>query len=478
MSFLLDPPTLILLGAVVYTFSRRFHLRRLWQIIAGVGIVSAFIVVSSLLYMDLIRCYIPFVIDMKGSEWMFHSNITGIYKEDVPKVLVAIMFVIYPLWYYLGYISAQYLRRRVQIDKKVYDTSHVKSRKKPRTDAFTIKRGTEPRKLLRECLEELGGIQAFVEKGETVLIKANICGGNPERPGTFTTIEITDELSRMIWEMGAAPLVVDADMIWTELWQVASAEGYSAWADHATAHLLNLSETKLAYFDFGGLLQKEVISKELLNADVIISLPVMKTHILTGVTLGMKNMYGTLPTMDKAVYHKLGIEEVIFEVNNAFPPNLTIIDGITGGEGMGPLSSDPVNFQTLIASGNVVVADAVACTLMGFDPLDIKHINLAHEAGLGNATVEVDMKGLPPHEKDGCWLKPSVEVGAFYNELVETSLGYPYVEKFFNLIADFVFYDMATLPIFENITPEMLLVLNDILSVLQVSGKVKKQKKK
>lgn len=477
LSFLLDPPALVLLGAVVYHFSRWIHLRRLYAIIAGIVIITVFIVVSGLLYLDVIRWWIPFVMNMKGSEWMFHSNITGIYKDEVHVGIVIFMFCLYPLWYYAGYVAAQYLSRKRQLENKVYNTSHVKSRQKPRIDAFSIKRGANPRKCLRDCLSELGGIKTFVEEKDTVLVKVNICGGNPYRPGSFTTIEVTDELIKLIRNIGATPVVADADMIWTEFWQVASEEGYFAWAKRAAAKLKNLSETKWAYFDFGGVMEKRIISKDLLHADVIISLPTMKTHIMTGVTMGMKNMYGTLPEMDKAIFHRLGIEEVIFEVNNAFPPNLTIIDGSIGGEAMGPLSSEAVNYQTLVASGNVVVADAVACTLMGFDPLDIGHIKRAHEAGLGNAEVEVDLKDLPPHEKDGCWVRPSVKAGQFYSEVIETLLKYPMTETFFNFLADFILYDAATLPIFKDLTPELLFILNDIFDALKRSGRIEKRKK-
>jgi uncharacterized protein (DUF362 family) len=473
LSFLLDPPALVLLGAAGYVLSRKVHLRKFWVFVAGVCIVTGFVVVSLLLYLDVIRWHIPFIIDMKGSEWMFHSNITGIYKEDVHVFWVIVMFGLYPFWYYLGYRTACYLTKKLQLDKTVYTAAHVKSLKKPREDTYAVKRGAEPRKVLRECLSELGGIQHFVDRGDTVLVKANITGGNPKRPGSFTTITIADELSKLIVEAGGTPVVVDADMIWTEFWPVASGEGYTSWANHGPAKLVNLSETKLAYFAFGGILQDRVISKMVLNADVIISLPTMKTHFITGVTMGMKNMYGTLPQIDKAVYHRLGIEEVIFEVNRAFPPNLTIIDGTIGGEAMGPLSSEPVNFQTVVASGNVVVADAVACTLMGFNPLDIEHIQRAHQAGLGNADVRVDVE-LPPHEKDGCWVKPSVEAGRFYNKVIEATLTYPFAEDFFNVLADFVLYDAATLPIFEDLTPEFLFILNDIVDALTLSGRIRR----
>ncbi|MBU7016800.1 MAG: DUF362 domain-containing protein [Theionarchaea archaeon] len=469
MSFLLDPPALVLLGALVYVIAKKIHLKKLWVAILGIAITGIFIGVSVLLYLDIIRWYIPFVIDMKGSEWMFHSNITGIYKKDVPTIIVVIMFGLYPFWHKVGYIIGKYISKP-HLDKTVYTYNDVKSRTKLRTEAFSIKRGKDFRKLLRECLSELGGIQTFVERGDNVLIKTNISGGNPYRPGSFTSILVTDELSRLVLEAGGTPTIVDADMIWTQFWPVAIEEGYKKWAKESHMDLVNLSETELAFFEFGGILQKRIISKKVLNADVIISLSAMKTHILTGVTLCMKNMYGTLPQIDKAIYHKLGIEEVIFEVNKAFPPNLAIIDGTIGGEAIGPLSSKPVNFETLIASGNVVVADALACTLMGFNPLDIKHIKYAHEAGLGNA--EVELCPLPPHEKDGKWIRPSTDVAQFYTDIFETLLKYPGVEPFFNVLADFMLYDMATLPIFRDVTPEFLLVLNDIFDSLKRSRKI------
>jgi len=473
VSFLLDPPSLFLCGALVYYFTKKLHFKRLWIINSGVAITGLFIGISLFLYFDIIRWQIPYIMDMKGSTWMFHTDLTGINKGDVPLIFAMIMFVLYPLWYYLGFIATQYYFKKQQMsDKKVYTLSDVKCRDKPTPEDFTIKRGGDSRELLRDCISELGGINKIVEQGDRVIIKANICGGNPKIPGSFASIEVVDELVKVIQNAGGTPVVVDADMIWTEFWQVAIEEGYHKWSKQNKIELLNLSESKLAKFDFGGTLKKTTVSKELINADVIISIPTMKTHILTGVTLGMKNMYGTFPQMDKAVYHQLGIEEVIYEVNNAFPPTLTIIDGSIGGEAMGPLSSKPVNFETLIASRNVVVADAIASKLIGYDPLEIEHIRLAHEAGLGNAKVEVDLDSLSPHKMDGIWEKPSIEVTQFYNDVIKTMLQYPSIDIFFNLLADFMFYDAATLPIFKDLTPTLLVTLNDVFDSLHRSGRV------
>src|SRR4030065_98630 len=132
----------------------------------------------------------------------------------------------------------------------------------------------------------------------------------------------------------------------------------------------------------------------MVEADVIISAATMKTHLLTNVTLAMKNMYGCFPEENKAKFHRFGIENVVFEVNKAFTPNLAIIDGSIGGEAFGPLSSKPVNFETIIASNDVVAADSVACRLIGYDPLQVKHVKMAHDASLGDANLTFDTSTL------------------------------------------------------------------------------------
>jgi hypothetical protein len=197
----------------------------------------------------------------------------------------------------------------------------------------------------------------------------------------------------------------------------------------------------------------------------------MKTHLLTSVTLGMKNMYGTFPEENKAKYHRFGIEDVVVEVNAAFTPNLTVIDGTIGGEAWGPLSCSPVGFGTVIAANDVVAADAIASRLMGYDPSAILHIKKAHEKGLGDASAAFDITTVsPPHPKDGAWEKPDPAVSRFYEALVEVALHLPGMQDFFDLAADFVLYGLATLPILKDTTPAMEKIVNDILMSLFASG--------
>ena len=203
---------------------------------------------------------------------------------------------------------------------------------------------------------------------------------------------------------------------------------------------------------------------EAIDADVIISVPTMKTHLLTGVTLGMKNMYGTFPDVDKAKYHRKGIERTIYEVNRAFTPSLVVIDGSIGGEAVGPLSTRPLSFETIIASNDVVMADSIACQIMGYDPMDVTHIRIAQESGLGNASAKFDLDRLPyshPGGKDGNWERPDPSVKDFYEWGIEFLMKLPGWETLFNIGADFFLYDLSRMPVFRYITPTILQFMND-----------------
>jgi len=471
MSFLIDPPLLFLSGIAIYLAGLRLGWDRHAKIVVGIGVVLTFAVFSSLLYLDLIRCVFPFFSGLKGSEFMLHTNLTGISRDEVPGAVVVVLFLLYPVWLFCGYAASLLASKQLRRSKEVFTYADVTSRS-PRGPSreqsrFAVARSPDPHRCVREAVAALGGMGTVVTPGDRVLIKANICGGVPEDPGTFTSVAVADEVVNLVREAGGEPVVADADMIWTKFWPAAGDEGYVEWAEQKGVKLVNLSETEIVRFNFGSdsALGIERVSREVLDADVIISVPSMKTHLLTGVTLGMKNMYGTFPEIDKARYHRKKIEDVIFEINLAFLPNLTIIDGTIGGEAIGPLSCRQVDFQTVVASSDVVAADAVACQLMGYDPMYIDHIATAHQRGLGDASLKYDLQSLPyAHAggKDGDWERPDLEVKSFYEWAIEQLLRLPGWETLFNIGADFFLYDLARLPVFKYLTPAGLQLLNDL----------------
>jgi uncharacterized protein (DUF362 family) len=129
---------------------------------------------------------------------------------------------------------------------------------------------------------------------------------------------------------------------------------------------------------------KSITVPRLVTESAIISAAKLKTHSSTGVTLGMKNMFGLLPDKNKGKYHLKGISKVIVDINTVLKPTLTVVDGFVGMEGSGPVDGEPVQMNLIIAGTDTVATDATACRVMGIDPHEIKHIRKAHEKGLGN----------------------------------------------------------------------------------------------
>jgi uncharacterized protein (DUF362 family) len=137
-----------------------------------------------------------------------------------------------------------------------------------------------------------------------------------------------------------------------------------------------------------------------LDADVVVSMPKMKTHHWAGVTLSMKNLFGTLPGRvygwPKNILHWAGIERSILDIAGAVRPSYAIVDGIVGMEGDGPISGEPVESGVLVFADDQVAADAIGAALMGSDPGRIAYIA---EAGrfLGQADRDrIEQRGEDP----------------------------------------------------------------------------------
>ena len=486
MSFLIDPPLLFLSGLLIYFGAKRLEWDSRSKIAIGVAITLTFIIFSTLLYADVIRCVFPLFSGMKGSDFMFHTNITEISKSEVPLEIVIILFLLYPFWLYAGYASAWKIdRRNLRPSKIVYSYQDVKSRRTgPSSSNYAVERNHNASYCVKKAISRLGGIESFVKKGDKVLIKVNICGGVPDRKGTFTSTNVVDTLVDLVRGAGGVPTIADSDMIWTRFWPAATDSGWKEWAERKDVRLVNLADTEIVKFDFGkdSVVGRDYVSKEAVDADVIISVPVMKTHLLTAVTLGMKNMYGTFPKIDKAKYHREDIEKVIYWINKAFTPNLTVIDGSIGGEGIGPLSCQDVDFETIVASDDVVTADSIACQLMGYKPGEVTHLKIADDCHLGDGSKKYNFEELPYKHvggKDGNWIRPEPGVKNFYDWATKLVLIFPGWETFFNISANFFLYDLARLPLLGYLTPAFLRFMNDVVhDSLRGQGDTKSEEKR
>ena len=127
------------------------------------------------------------------------------------------------------------------------------------------------------------------------------------------------------------------------------------------------------------------LPETILNADLVVSMPKLKTHHWAGVTLSLKNLFGVIPSVHygwpKNVLHWHGINESIVDIATTVKPGFTIIDGVEGMEGNGPLHGQTVNSQVIVMSDNLAAADATATRLMGLDPTKIVHLNYLRQLG-------------------------------------------------------------------------------------------------
>lgn len=138
------------------------------------------------------------------------------------------------------------------------------------------------------------------------------------------------------------------------------------------------------------------LPKTLLSADVVISMPKIKTHHWAGVTLSLKNLFGVVPGSvygwPKNILHWQGIGNSIVELAAAIPIHLVIADGIDAMEGNGPLHGPTRHLGCVVFADDPVAADATCCRLMGIDPQLVPHLRTA--APLGNLNAgNIEQRG-------------------------------------------------------------------------------------
>jgi uncharacterized protein (DUF362 family) len=132
-------------------------------------------------------------------------------------------------------------------------------------------------------------------------------------------------------------------------------------------------------------IKKLYLPNSALRADLLVSMPKMKTHHWVGATLSMKNLFGVVPSgiygWPKNVLHWAGIEESIADLHAAFPRQFAIVDGIVGMEGNGPIQGAAKHAGVLVAGSDPVAVDATCCRIMKIDPMQIRYLQLSSRRG-------------------------------------------------------------------------------------------------
>lgn len=141
------------------------------------------------------------------------------------------------------------------------------------------------------------------------------------------------------------------------------------------------------------------VPKVLEEADVVISVPVMKTHFAAVVSLGVKNLQGCMPPLEKYMTHFFGLWQNLVNIHYLVKPRLTVLDALVGQEGFGPVQGEPKPMGLIIVGENPVAVDSVAMRIMGLDPKDSPAVHLAYLQGLGPLDPEdIEVLGTPIEE--------------------------------------------------------------------------------
>ncbi|AKB73613.1 Iron-sulfur cluster-binding protein [Methanosarcina lacustris Z-7289] len=248
------------------------------------------------------------------------------------------------------------------------------------------------KKAIAQALALLGGIENIIDPGDRVLLKPNILSASPPEAATTTHPSVVTAMCEFVLSAGGKPVVGDGAGISRPgaTAKALQASGIEEAARKAGAGVVNFETAGFTLVDVPEPLQfrKLYIANPVLEADVVISLPKLKTHELTYYTGAVKNFFGALPLKCRKEIHLLEKRELfgeaVADVYSVVKPGFAVMDGVWGMEGNGPSHGKPVNSGVILASPDCVSLDIVAAELIGFDPLKIPTTAGALKKGFGN----------------------------------------------------------------------------------------------
>jgi uncharacterized protein (DUF362 family) len=275
----------------------------------------------------------------------------------------------------------------------------------------SIVKGFDVDEVVTKAIDLLGGMDTIVKESDCVVLKPNITAALPPETGVATDPKILEVLARLAYEAGAKEVVIAEGSGSNDLTDM---PGLAEVAQRTGAKLFDInqaSKNEIVNAEIPNpIVLKEIpVPRLLLEADVVINVPKMKTTLMR-VSLGLKNLVGVtpgkgeyaewsgkvprhpfIPAGGKKIIHSIrtekgardGLSKAIVDLSKLIHCDATVIDGIYAMEGMGPIHGAPVKMGVIIAGRDIVAVDAVGAAVMGFNPAKIEHIRLAAENGIG-----------------------------------------------------------------------------------------------
>ena len=251
---------------------------------------------------------------------------------------------------------------------------------------------------IRALVEQMGGMGRFVRPGERIVLKANLLRAAPPESAICTHPAVVEAVARLVKEAGGTPVICDSpggalhkEAVLRSLYEKT---GMAAAAAAAGAELSMDSSTRTVSLPEGKVLRQAEIITPVAEADGVIDLCKMKTHVLMSMTGAVKNLFGVIPGLSKVGYHATHPDhatfaDVLLDLTGYVKPRLSLMDGILAMEGDGPGSSGtPRQAGLLLAAANPLALDTAAGAIMNLPRQDNPVLLAAERRGLTPCRME------------------------------------------------------------------------------------------
>ena len=265
---------------------------------------------------------------------------------------------------------------------------------------LVVVRGGEPEALVRRALASLGGMERFVPQGANVIVKPNICVAYHTYEYAATTNPwVVGALVKMCFEAGAKAVKVLDFPFGGSAQEAYEKSGLQEQVEAAGGEMVAMAGFKYVSTPIpnGVQLKSTEVFDDVLNADVLINVPIAKHHGSARLSLGMKNLMGVV--RNRSAFHA-NLGQRIADLSTLLHPQLTVVDAVRILTANGPSGgnlNDVQKLDTILASADIVAVDSYATTLFGMQPDEIPYIKAAAAMGLGRN----DLKNLKIEELSG-----------------------------------------------------------------------------
>ncbi len=230
--------------------------------------------------------------------------------------------------------------------------------------------------------------------GKRVLLKPNVGRMAPAGSGVNTNPQVVAAAIDAFREAGAEVAVGESPITGVKTMEAFELSGVANVANERNCPLIDMDERSPVITEVpnGRVINSLKVCADVFDFDFVVSIPVMKIHMHTGVTLSVKNMKGCLWRRSKVDLHMLpqlegtadkSLDIAIGDMATVLLPHFALIDGSIGLEGLGPGAGTPKELNVVVAGGDPFAADAVACKLMGRNAEEIPHLRIGAENGCG-----------------------------------------------------------------------------------------------